>query len=176
VICFRRGRLHSPRTIERCIKGDPRIIKNKKYYSIDEWARLETRYLNPKRFGLYVWNDVVLSKSESYTYDRVTMRQMVETFGAIVLFAFIEASRQFQDNLKGVKDKKYYKERNDLVLNWAMNSVLSTSCLGLLPAYLITKRHRKAITGYCETKWYGSGRNGRVANKGVSGYARKKLS
>ena len=41
------------------------------------------------------------------------MKQMVETFGAIILFAFIEASRQFQDNLKGMKDEKYYKDRND---------------------------------------------------------------
>jgi hypothetical protein len=113
----------SLRTIERCIKGDPRIIKNKKYYRIDERARLETRYLNPKRFGLYIWNDVVLGKSESYSYNGDTMRQMVETFGAIILFAFIEASRQFQDNLKWVKDQKYYKARNDLVLFWAMNSV-----------------------------------------------------
>lgn len=113
----------SLRTIERCIKGDPRIIKNKKYYSIDEWARLETRYLNPKRFGLHIWNDVVLTKSESYSYNGDTMRRMVETFGAIILFAFIEASRQFQDNLKWVKDQKYYKDRNDLVLFWAMNSV-----------------------------------------------------
>jgi len=113
----------SMRTIERCIKGDHRIIKNKRRYSIDGWARLEARYLNPKRFGLQIWHDVVLSKAESYSYDAATMKQMVLTFGAIILFAFIEASRQFHNEPNTVNNKKNYKDRNDLVMHWAMNSI-----------------------------------------------------
>ncbi len=113
----------SKRTIERCIQDDDRIIKNKKYYSIDEWARLETRFLNPKRFALQIWSDVVRNNSGLCSYDAATMKRMVEAFGAIMIFAFIEASRPFQDKLKGLERNKDHKDRNDLVLYWAMNSV-----------------------------------------------------
>ena len=110
------------RTIERCVKEDDRIIKkNNKYYTIDEWARLETRYLNPLRFGVHIWSDVV--SSESFTYDDVGMRKMLEMFGAILIFVFIEASRPFHDKLKGKGKMMTDKDRNDLVKHWALNSI-----------------------------------------------------
>jgi hypothetical protein len=113
----------SLRTIEQSVKSDSRIIKNKRRYSIEEWARVETRFLNPKRFGLQMWNDVILSKAESYLYDEATMKRMIETFGAIILFAFIEASRKVHDKPGNLKNEKDYRDRNNLVLHWAMNSV-----------------------------------------------------
>ena len=99
-ILEKRNEALSKRTIERCISLDDRIIKKgKKSYAIDERARLETRYLNPLRFAVYLWSDVV--SSESFTYDDLGMRKMLEMFGAILIFVFIEASRPFQDKLKG---------------------------------------------------------------------------
>ena len=121
-ILKKRNEALSKRTIERCIKKDDRIIKkNKKYYTIDEWARLETRYLNPLRFAVYIWSDVV--SSESFTYDDLGMRKMLEMFGAILMFVFIEASRPFHDKLKGKGKMMTYKDRNELVKHWAINSI-----------------------------------------------------
>jgi hypothetical protein len=111
----------SRRTIERCIEGDDRVIKNKRNYSIDEWSRLETRYLNPLRFRLHIWEAVLLSRP--YAYDEASMRKLIEAFGAIIVFVFIEASRPFQDKLKGKGKNMNYKDRNDLVYHWALNSI-----------------------------------------------------
>jgi hypothetical protein len=64
----------SRRTIERCIEGDRRIIKNGWYYSIDKDARFETRYRNPKEFGALLYDEVVLSKH--LRYNEKSMRKM----------------------------------------------------------------------------------------------------
>jgi hypothetical protein len=120
-ILEKRNQPLSRRTIERCIAEDDRIIKNKRYYSIDHWARLETRYLNPLRFAYQLWSDVLLPRR--YSNDVMGMRNMMEAFGAILMFVFIEASRPFQDKLKGVGKRMDYKDRNDLVSHWALNSI-----------------------------------------------------
>ncbi len=121
-ILEKRNEALSKRTVERCIGLDDRIIKKgKKSYSIDEWARLETRYLNPLRFAVYLWSDVV--SSESFNYDDGGMKKMLEMFGAILMFVFIEASRPFQDKLKGKRKTMTNKDRNDLVKHWALNSI-----------------------------------------------------
>ena len=41
----------SKRTIERCIKEDPRIVKDGQYYYINDEARFERRYQRPEMFG-----------------------------------------------------------------------------------------------------------------------------
>jgi hypothetical protein len=108
-------RAPSERTIERCIENDPRIIKNGLYYSVDEEARYETRYLDPKGFGREVYNDVIQGKHFAYT-DK-SMLDMITRFGAIIMFNFIEASRPFVDK------KMTKRDRDDLVEYWAQNSV-----------------------------------------------------
>ncbi len=105
----------SPRTIERCIQSDPRIIKNGWYYSIDEEARFETRYLDPKGFGLKIYKDVIGDKA--FQYSDKSMSDLIKRFGAIMMFIFIEASRPFQDKRMNNHD------RDDLVDHWAKNAI-----------------------------------------------------
>jgi hypothetical protein len=111
----------SSRTIERCIKDDPRIIKNKKYYSISDESRFEIRYLNPKHFAAQIWANLLLNRK--FPYDSISMKTMIEIFGSILVFAFIEASKPFQDKLKGRSKKMEYEDRNALVTYWALNSI-----------------------------------------------------
>jgi hypothetical protein len=105
----------SKRTIQRCIESDPRIIKNRRYYSVDEQSRYETRYLDPKGFGLDVYHDVIGNKP--FAYNDKSMLDMITRFGAIIMFNFIEASRPFEDK------KMTARDRDDLVEYWAQNSV-----------------------------------------------------
>ena len=126
----------SVKTIQRCIKDDHRIIKNKRYYSIDEKARFETRYRDPKKFGVQLYEDVILASKflgREVHYDQTTFQKLASIFGAIIMFVFIESSRPFQDKVKGRgkdkdKDKgivrKYgYKDRHELVDYWANNAI-----------------------------------------------------
>lgn len=111
----------SRRTIQRCIEGDPRIIKNKKHYSIDQDTRLETRYLDPKDFGNLIHKEVVLSRH--FRNDDTSIKNMVELFGVIMIYLFIEASRPFQDKLKGKNKSMSNRDREDLVQYWANNAI-----------------------------------------------------
>jgi hypothetical protein len=125
----------SVKTIQRCIKDDHRIIKNKRYYSIDENARFETRYRDPKKFGLQLYYDMILDSKflgREVGYDPTTFQKLATIFGAIIMFVFIESSRPFQDKVKGRgKDKgtmtrRYgygYKDRRQLVDYWANNAI-----------------------------------------------------
>ncbi len=103
------------RTIQRCIEKDNRIIPNGLYYSVDEQSRYETRYLDPKGFGVNVYNDVILNKH--FRYNDKSMLDMIIRFGAIIMFNFIEASRPFADK------KMIMRDRDDLVEYWAQNSI-----------------------------------------------------
>jgi hypothetical protein len=125
---------HQPlsiKTIQRCIKDDDRIIKNKRYYSIDEQARFETRYRDPKKFGLQVYKDACKFLGREVDYDPTTFKNLSSIFGAVIMFVFIESSRPFTDKVKPKpKDKglmsrrRYgYKHRRDLVDYWANNAI-----------------------------------------------------
>jgi hypothetical protein len=108
---------HTPsaRTIERCIDSDPRIIRNGWYYSVDEEARFETRYLDPKGFGMKIYKEVI--GNTAFRYSDKSMSDMIRRFGTIMMFIFIEASRPFQDKRMSSHDK------DELVGYWAKNAV-----------------------------------------------------
>ena len=111
------------RTIERCIKGDSRIIKNKRYYSIDEKARFEIRYRDPKDLGRQIYDSVLLDRG--FQYNQSSMKNLVNIFGVIMMFVFIESSRPFTDKVtdKGKDKTMSVRDREDLVDYWANNAI-----------------------------------------------------
>ena len=108
----------SERTIERCIKNDSRIVKNGWYYSVDEDARFETRYMDPITFGQKVFDDVV--GKQPFNPNQISerdMSEMIQRFGVLIMFIFIQASRPFEDNSNTVSD------RDVLVEYWAKKAI-----------------------------------------------------
>ena len=101
------------RTIERCIKGDSRIIKNKRYYSIDEKARFEIRYRDRKDLGRQIYDSVLLDRG--FQYNQSSMKNLVNIFGVIMMFVFIESSRPFTDKVtdKGKDKTMSVRDRED---------------------------------------------------------------
>ena len=106
----------SERTIQRCIEGDNRIVKNGRYYTVDEDSRFENRYLDPKGFGDVLYNDVI-PYAGSFTCNRASMSDLITRFGAIIMYIFIEASKPFEDKRMSIAD------REDLVKYWAKNAI-----------------------------------------------------
>jgi hypothetical protein len=109
----------SKRTIQRCIEDDSRIVKDKRYYSISQEARFETKYRDPKKFGPQLIHEVL---NTGYGYNKESMKNMINAFGAIMMFAFIEASRPFVDKVKG-KGISSTKDKDDLVQYWASKAI-----------------------------------------------------
>ncbi len=105
----------SIRNIQRCTQKDNRIVKKGLYYSVDEDARFENRYLEPKEFGSNICDTVI--NSESIEYNETSMLDLIKRFGAIIMYIFIEASRPFEDK------KMTNADREDLVEYWMQNAV-----------------------------------------------------
>lgn len=106
------------RTVERCIKEDPRILKDGPYYYIDDKTRFERRYQRPEFFGRDLLHELVgkMSIPPTISLEECTS-DLIRRFGAIVVFAFIEASRPFEDKALSLRD------RGHLVHYWAQNAV-----------------------------------------------------
>jgi hypothetical protein len=119
------------RTVERYLKeliNEGRVEKIKTKYQISEKARYEIRYRTPEYFG-----DVMLraafknfpSRSIVNRKDwRISklempkiMNEYVRRFGALVIFAFLEAARPYEDQYMTVR------ERDQLVVDWVKSSI-----------------------------------------------------
>ena len=111
----------SVRTIQRCLQNDSRIIKKGKYYTVDEETRFETRYRNPQRFGYFISDEVIYNKG--YGYDKTAMEKMINIFGAITLFVFIEAAKPFKDKFNFENKKNGFLDRRDYIKYWALNAI-----------------------------------------------------
>jgi hypothetical protein len=114
------------RTIQNCIKKDRRIKKDGWYFYIDNEARFEKRYLNPSRFGLYLYRGF-FNEVESRDFNRharlkktltqselleVNTKDLIVRLGFFLIFSLIEAAKPFKDKSMDVK------EREDLVRYW----------------------------------------------------------
>ena len=111
----------SKRTIQRRIENDPRIIEDKRHYSVSQEARFETRNRDPKKFGFRLFEEVILRRHSRPRYNYESMKDMIIAFGTIMMFAFIEASRPFTDKVKGKGMSS--RDRDDLVRYWASNAI-----------------------------------------------------
>jgi hypothetical protein len=122
----------SVRTIQRCIASDPRIKQDGWYYSIDDKARFENRYMTPKLFGGFLFSEFMrsliirqplFSEMGSLPQEKLLellesrVKEMVNRFGVFMIFTFLEAVKPFRDKSMTQRD------RNDLVDYWAMNAV-----------------------------------------------------
>jgi hypothetical protein len=105
----------SERTIERCLKHDPRIVNEGWTYHINRKARLESRYLRPDWFG----HDMLDAVMQGFRFkpSEECMSELIRRFGALVLFNFIEAVRPFKDKSMSLR------ERTELIDYWAKNAL-----------------------------------------------------
>jgi len=103
------------RTIERCLKDDPRIVKDGWYYHIDYEARLESRYLRPEWFG----HDMFFAVMGGFRPEspEKSMSELIRRFGALIIFNFIEAVRPFKDKSMNLR------ERSELIDHWAKKAL-----------------------------------------------------
>lgn len=122
----------SIRTIQRCIASDPRIKQDGWYYFINDEARFENRYITPKIYGGYLYDEFMynllvqhpwfsgmlhLPKDELMELLDSRVKDMINRFGIFITFTFLEALRPFKDKSMTQRD------RNDLVDYWVMNAV-----------------------------------------------------
>ena len=120
----------SIRTIQRCIAADPRIRQEGWYYFVNDVSRFEKRYLTPKIFGGWLYNEFmhdllvqrpwfsemrVLSDNKLVELLESRLKEMGDRFGIFMIFVFLEALKPFKDKSMTQRD------RNDLVDYWAMN-------------------------------------------------------
>ena len=107
----------SKRTIERCIKEDPRILKDGQYHYINDEARFERRYQRPEFFGEEMRHALFQGNYfTSPSVDRL-MHEFIRKWGALMMFIFIEAVRPFEDKSLSLRD------RADLVRYWVKNAL-----------------------------------------------------
>jgi hypothetical protein len=122
----------SIRTIQRCIAADPRIRQDGWYYSINDESRFEKRYITPKIFGGWLYDEFMhnfLVQGPSFSEMRLfsdnklvellesRLKEMRDRFGIFMIFVFLEALKPFKDKSMTQRD------RNDLVDYWAMNAL-----------------------------------------------------
>jgi len=129
------------RTIQRHIKSDPRIIRQKRFYYIDENSRYEIRYFRPQTFGSNMLVAAFQNFPSRYKVDVTkslvtkvnaskVMEEYIKRFGFLLVFCFIEASRPFKDK----NNKMTPREREHLVKYWINNSVPLREMFGYLRA------------------------------------------
>ena len=105
------------RTIERCIKDDPRILKDGSYYYINDKARFERRYQRPDLFGEDMHYELFRERDFKLPSLDRQFDDFIRKWGALIMFIFIEAVRPFEDKSLTLRD------RSDLVGYWAKNAL-----------------------------------------------------
>ena len=115
-ISNRKRKTMSIRTIERRIREDKRIRKKYDRYYVADKARDEIKYLNARILG-----NELLKNLSIQSYTKLTVEQyiseLVQRFGALVVYSFIEGARPFEDNSLNAY------ERDRLVESWIQNAI-----------------------------------------------------
>lgn len=106
----------SIRTIERHIREDKRIKKKYDRYYITDKARDEIKYLNARILGNELLNNLSIQSYTKLTVEQY-VSELVQRFGALVVYSFIEGARPFEDNSLNA----YEKDR--LVESWIQNAI-----------------------------------------------------
>jgi hypothetical protein len=121
------------RTIQNCIKRDPKIKKDGWHFYIDDEARFEKRYLNPREFGRRMYeafSHAALSNVNIYNrnirlkatlteteYAQMYFKNHIIKLGLFLVYSFFEGARPFRDQSMSLD------EREDLVHYWVQNSM-----------------------------------------------------
>jgi hypothetical protein len=127
----------SIRTIQRCIKKDKRIKnENDRYYVTDD-ARNETKYIDARVFGNEVFGmlKVPIANGTTSTVEQILL-ELVQAYGAFVIYAFIEAARPFED------DSLDPYERDMLAESWIQNAIPIEGMFTSFHAKFTDKQHR----------------------------------
>jgi hypothetical protein len=112
----RKGKTIDIRTIERHLKEDNRIKKQGSRYFIPDRVKNEIRYLNSRIFGRELLNSLSIQSYTQLTTEQY-ITELIQRFGALVVYSFIEGARPFEDNSLNVY------ERDRLVESWIQNAI-----------------------------------------------------
>ena len=78
-------------------------------------------YRDPRKFGRSLYDKVIGYRG--FGYNDESMKDMINAFGTIMMFAFIEASRPSTDRVKAKGKGIISNDRYDLIQSWALNAV-----------------------------------------------------
>jgi len=111
------------RTIQSCIKKDPRIRKDRWLFYIDYQTMFEKRYLRPSEFGRRLYRRYLdetvgqLTTLDPPESPEKTLKKLITKLGVFLIFSFIEAARPFKDESMSIRD------RGELVSYWIHNCI-----------------------------------------------------
>lgn len=136
------------KTVLRGLK-DPRVVKNKTHYKINDNAHNEIRYRKPELFRDDILRAAFQNFPSRFKVDTKKssvsqvdpskiMNEYIKRFGALIIFAFIEAARPFEDNSMSIRERGY------LVTDWISNAIPLQEMFHYFRAeFAPTKAHRR---------------------------------